>query len=65
MLEHERAERQHRLGDLHGLANVADAFGSLDDVVDEPIDPGRAGRPENRDLVARKVLLVEEALASL
>ena len=41
-LEHERAQREHRLPHLGRLADVVDALGRLDDVVHEPVDPRRS-----------------------
>ena len=54
-IEHERAKREHRLADLVALLDVARPLGGLDEVVDEPVDPLRAGRAEELDLGARQV----------
>ena len=62
-LEHERAQREHRAADLVALGDVALARGGLDQVVDERVDALRAGRAEDRDLVARQVALLEDAVA--
>ena len=46
-----------------GLADVADAVGRIDDVVDERVDPLRSASAEDLDLVARQVALAQEAVA--
>ena len=55
-LEHERAERQHRRADVVALDDVAGALGALDQVVDERVDPRRAGLAEQLELGARQVV---------
>ena len=59
-LEHEGAQREHRLPHLRRLADVVDALRRLDDVVDEPVDPLRARVSEDRDLLARQVVFTEK-----
>ena len=54
-LEHEAAQREHRGADLVALDDVARRGRGLDEVVDERVDPLRAGRAEQLDLVARQV----------
>ena len=59
-LEHECAQREHRLPHLGRLADVVDALRRLDDVVNEPVDPLRTRVSEDRDLLARKVVFTEK-----
>ena len=59
-LEHERAEREHRVPYLVPLDDVAGGLGRLDEVVDERVDPLRARRAEQLDLVDGKVALGQE-----
>ena len=47
VVEHERAQREHRLADLVALGDVAGALGGLDEVVHERVDAPRARRPEH------------------
>ena len=62
-LEHERAEREHRDADLLALDDVAGALRALDQVVDERVDPARAGLPEELDLRPRQIVRREQAPA--
>ena len=62
-VEHERAQREHRLTDLGALDDVPGQGRLLDDVVHEPVDPLRAARAEQRDLVARQVGRREQPVA--
>ena len=62
-VEHERAQREHRLSHLVTLDDLAGGLGRLDEVVDERIDPFRAARSEQRDLGGRQVVLREEPVA--
>ena len=62
-VEHERAQREHRLADLVALADVAGPLRGLDEVVDERVDPLRAGRAEQLDLRARQVGVREDPVA--
>ena len=55
-----RAEREHRAADLVALHDVARLRGRLDEVVDERVDPARAGRAEHGDLLARQVVRRED-----
>jgi class 3 adenylate cyclase len=57
VLEHEGAQREHRLTHLRRLANVLDALGGDDDVVDERVDSVGARVAENGDLLMRKIVL--------
>ena len=54
-LEHEGAEGQHRRADLLVLADLACRLRGLDQVVDERVDPLRAGVAEQLDLGSRQV----------
>ena len=54
-------KREHRRADLLALADVALARRGLDEVVDERVDPPRAGRAEQLDLRARQLGRVEHA----
>jgi hypothetical protein len=58
-LEHERAQREHGRADLLALADVTGARRGLDEIVDERIDPPRARRPQQLDLLTRQLLRVE------
>ena len=58
LLEHERAQGVHRLPDLLALPDPPLALGRLHEVVDERVDSLRAGRAEDVELFARKVVLV-------
>src|SRR5262249_2418550 len=62
-LEHERAQREHRLADLLALADVAGALRGLDEVVDERVDAARPGRSEQLDLAARQLGRAEHPCA--
>ena len=59
-IEHEGAQREHRLADLLALADVARLLRGLDEIVDEPVDALRAGRAEQLDLVVRQLRLGED-----
>src|SRR4029077_2296147 len=61
-VEHEAAQREHRLADLVALHDVSLALRALDDVVDEGVDPCAPCRPEERDLLPRQVVLAEDAV---
>ncbi len=54
-LEHERAQLRHRAAGLLALDDVAGAVGVLDEVVDERVDPARAGVAEDLDRSERQV----------
>ena len=58
-LEHEGAEREHRVADLVALDDVARACRALDDVVDERVDAARARVAEQRDRLGRQVGRIE------
>ena len=62
-LEHERAQGQHCVPHLVALDDVAGGLGRLDEVVDERVDPLRAGCAQQLDLVRRKVPLGQEPVA--
>ena len=62
-LEHERAQGEHRVPHLVALDDVARGLGRLDEVVDERVDPLRAGRAQQLDLVHGKVPLGQEPVA--
>ena len=62
-VEHERAQREHRGADLLALDDLRRALGALDEVVHEPVDPRRSGRPEQLDLGAREVALAQDPVA--
>ncbi len=62
-IEHERAQRQHRVADRLALHDLPGAAGLLDDVVDERVDAGRAGGPEQLDLLGGQVVVVEDPVA--
>ena len=62
-VEHERAQREHRLADLVALADVAGLLRGVDEVVDEPVDALRAGGAEQLDLVAGQVRFGEDPVA--
>ena len=64
VLEHEGAQREHGLSDLGALLDRPGSFGGLDEIVDEPIDPLRAGPTETLDLGAWKVGLTEDPVAN-
>ena len=61
VLEHEGAEREHRLPHLGALDDVAGGLGRLDEIVDERVDPLRARGAEELDLVEGKVALGQDA----
>ena len=54
-VEHERAERRHRVAHLVALADVALAGRGLHQVVYEPVDPRTARWAEQLELVSRQV----------
>ena len=54
------AEREHRGADVVALDDVAGGLGALDQVVDERVDPRRAGLAEELDLRARQVVRREQ-----
>src|SRR5215210_6265674 len=60
-VEHEAPEREHRLADLGALTDVARVRGGNHDVVDERVDPPRALRAEDLDLLARELVRAEHA----
>ena len=61
-VEHELAQAQHRAADLLALDDVRRLGGRVgDDVADQGVDPGRAGRPEQLDLLARQVAGPQDA----
>ena len=62
-LEHERAEREHRLPHVRRLPDVVDAIRRRDDVAHERVDALGARRPEHLDLVLRKVFFPQQAVA--
>src|SRR5437870_11046501 len=63
LIEHERAQREHRLADFVALADVPVVLRRLDEVVYEPVDALRAGRAEQVDLVTRQLILAEDPVA--
>ena len=54
-LEHEAAQREHRLADLVALDDVAGACRALDHVVDERVDAARARVAQQRDRLGRQL----------
>ena len=60
-LEHEGAQVEHRAADLVRLDDVSRLGRGLDDVVNEPVDPARAGLPQELDLFLRQVSVRQEA----
>ena len=58
--EHECPEGQHRLPDLIALADGAGPRGCLDEIVDECVDPLRAGCSEDIQLLAGQILLAQQ-----
>ena len=61
-VEHERAEREHRLADLVALADVPGLLRGLDQIVDEAVDALGAGRAEQLDLGVWEIGLGEDAV---
>ena len=61
VLEHERAQPQHRRADHGPLHDVPGRLGVLHEVVHEPVDPPRARVAEHRDLLGREVRHGEHA----
>ena len=59
-LEHERAQREHRLADLFALHDVPCSLGGLDEVVHQRVDPPRAPVAEERNLLARELRRIED-----
>ena len=59
-LEHERAQREHRLADLLALHDVPGSLGGFDEVVHECVDPPRAAVAEECNLLAGKVSRIED-----
>ena len=55
VVEHELAQPQHRPAQLLALDDVPGRRRALDDVVHQRVDPPRAGRAEQLDLVLGQV----------
>jgi hypothetical protein len=61
VLEHERAQAQHRAADLLALHDVSGLLRMAQQVHHQRLDPLRPGRPQQLDLGAREVLEAEHA----
>jgi len=60
-LEHEGTQGKHRLANLLALADVAGRLRGLDQVVNERVNPPRAGRSEELDLCCGQLRRREHA----
>ena len=59
-VEHERAEREHRLADVVALPDVPGLLRRVDEIVDEAIDALGPGRAEELDLGVWEIGLGED-----